>query len=254
MVISSARKDFHVFIRLALKMTHLHTVKRFATAQLINQPVDLPEWSGRTPLHFAAFYDIQEAVELLLDLGADLSIDDFAGLTPCALSLRIKLDTRNFNTHRDEFRSCDKLLLNEVNIRSKYAQFFFFIACQYGCIKFVEFFLNHGFSVHTRLIADGKASSAMHIVLRNSSSLEQKKALVQLLLNNGADINDVDTVMDTALHCVSAEALAKFLLENGADRDINAQNIDGDTPLHAACQWMIPESGDLSLLLSRKWR
>lgn len=63
------------------------TVKHLSNAISINQPVTLPNWLGRTPLHFAAFFNNQEVMEMLLGLGADPTVQDAEGLTPLILGI-----------------------------------------------------------------------------------------------------------------------------------------------------------------------
>lgn len=61
------------------------------------------------------------------------------------------------------------------------------------------------------------------------------KALVELLLSHGADVNSVWDQKETALHKASSRnfrAVAEALI--AAKADVNAKRIDGNTPLHSA--------------------
>jgi ankyrin repeat protein len=65
--------------------------------------------------------------------------------------------------------------------------------------------------------------------------ISQSIALLQLLIDNGADVNlrndDLETPLFESLF--SSTSIIKILIENGAK--INLQNIRGQTPLHLIC-------------------
>lgn len=60
-------------------------------------------------------------------------------------------------------------------------------------------------------------------------------AIIQLLLDNDADINAKNKYCTTCLHCAAYmghSGVVKFLIEKGAQ--VNVKKGDGDTPLHRA--------------------
>ncbi len=68
------------------------------------------------------------------------------------------------------------------------------------------------------------------------ASLNGHRAMVELLISKGADVNAKDS-RQTALHIASAngfKAVAQVLLENKAD--VNAKDNGGNTPLHLAAE------------------
>jgi ankyrin repeat protein len=72
--------------------------------------------------------------------------------------------------------------------------------------------------------------------------------IVQLLLENGADVNpqgeDLDTPLRSACYGGYIE-IVQLLLEKGAD--VNAQGKDSDTPLRSACYAVTSRSSSYSL-------
>ena len=80
---------------------------------------------------------------------------------------------------------------------------------------------------------DNGGRTALHFVCSKSN------ITVCALLHRKAEVNMVDDKMQTPLHRVSRggdrPALVKFLLSKGAN--VHAQRYDGKTPLHLAVQW-----------------
>eukprot|EP01068_Selenidium_serpulae_P018360 Selendium_serpulae@DN6451_c1_g2_i7.p1 len=63
-------------------------------------------------------------------------------------------------------------------------------------------------------------------------------AVVECLINSGADVGALTSKNNTALHCAAMGGhldTVKYLVER-AHADVNARNIDGETPLHLAAR------------------
>lgn len=143
---------------------------------------------------------------------------------------------------------CERLLYYQGNVNSAVGLFHFFMACISPYLAAVEYFLERGTDPNSGLYTCRDCAwncgsitdcTALHFVLCNDFPVEHSNSMIKLLLKYGADINKTDIYMSTTLHIAAVSGTAldvmKFLLKEGADRDINVQNIYGNTPLHVAC-------------------
>ena len=85
--------------------------------------------------------------------------------------------------------------------------------------------------LHKRTELD-QDNSAREFVLHQAAQISN--ARVEALVTSGIDVNERDLEGRTALHCTNVGAIARTLLQNGAE--INAMSHDGSTPLHHAAK------------------
>ena len=181
----------------------------------------------QTPLHFAVEADSTECVKVLLDAGSEVNAADARGETPVfyvrsAGVLRLLVDA-----------GAD---LNVISERGQYP--FEYCAAYIRSLEVMEFWIDHGVALNHVPAFGWPAVNAVCGMVDNgqqSDDDERGLALLDLLINAGADVSLHDQMGETALYCACINRhprLAERLLDAGADP--NQQNRSGDTPLHAA--------------------
>ncbi len=97
-----------------------------------------------------------------------------------------------------------------------------------GDVEALNMHLTKGANVHFE-------DKAFGVTPLTSAALFGKTEIAELLIENGADVNQKNRDGGTALHgaaFLGHADTARLLIENGAD--VNAENYEGDTPLNAA--------------------
>ena len=97
-----------------------------------------------------------------------------------------------------------------------------------GDAESLKMHLAKGANVHVK-------DKAFGVTPLTSAALFGKTETAELLIKNGADVNQTNRDGGTALHgaaFLGHADTARLLIENGAD--VNAENYEGDTPLNAA--------------------
>lgn len=100
-----------------------------------------------------------------------------------------------------------------------------------GNIEIVKHLLNHGANINHR---NWQGHSALQYACSKG-----KKDIVELLLERTADVNIVDNRGDTCLHRLAStgrEELLTMMLKRPDLKVLNAQNAEGNTVLHNACE------------------
>ena len=189
----------------------------------------------RTPLHDACRHGHIHIAMALIDRSADLDVVTMIEGQRLDNSIDLKvglLHERLCNGDVEMFKTIlETYLMNQdfdVNVKNHFGWTFLIAACIY-----------ESHSVATYLIKEKNADVALRS-REGMSALhfacdKKNMALIELLLENGANINSVDNNNGTSLHwaCDSTTTeTAMMLLENGADVDI--KDNEERTPLHWA--------------------
>ncbi|PRP80411.1 putative ankyrin repeat-containing protein [Planoprotostelium fungivorum] len=116
------------------------------------------------------------------------------------------------------------------------------VAAMWGHSEVVRILLGFGASIHLRNLDN---ETALLVAAK-----EGHANVVRLLLENMADVDDVDSELNSSLHLSAPHSeVTRLLLQNGAR--LNAVNEKGRTPLHEACQRGCPVVVQLLLEYSR---
>jgi ankyrin repeat protein len=171
---------------------------------LLEKGADIESNKGWTALHVAASGGHEAVLQLLLEKGADIEAKDNDGWTA--------LHVAASNGHK----AVVQLLLEKgANIEAK---------------------SNNGrTALHVAASNKHREKSKDGGTVRRRVASNKREAVVQLLLEKGADIETKDNDGWTALHVAASsghKAVLQLLLEKGAD--IEAKSNDGWTALHVA--------------------
>lgn len=201
--------------------TPLHCV---ATAELVDAMlqsgayINARNGSGATPLVAAVRRGDVAVVTALLTAGADPTPRDSGGVSAldhACLSQNELLVRAMVGSGRVDVMSANKHGLTALHLVEGKA--------------LVDALVDAGANVRAR---DMGGRTALHYVCSKSNFT------ICALLSRGANINDVDSKLQTPLHRVTRgrdyPELVNFLLQKGAD--VLAQREDGKTPLHLAVQ------------------
>ncbi|KAL8919071.1 MAG: hypothetical protein Q9208_006955 [Pyrenodesmia sp. 3 TL-2023] len=211
----------------------------------------------RRPLHEAAETGNDTMTELLLVNGARPYLRDSQGVLPLHLachhgSMKVAnlllhagsaVDAEDHHLYRPIHhlaQHCDNpylltLLIDagcDINATTSQGYTAVQLACTSGNLNVLAVLLHHGAS----MVSLNWSASPLNMAIRGGHS-----KVIQLLLRNGAQVNDMDPITHTtASHLIIKEAgstktvkkLVRLLLEYGMD--INALDAEGNTSLHLA--------------------
>jgi len=222
---------------------------------------------GGTPLHIAVLSNQEEVVEVLLDNGADIeakAADSYGGtalhwaasagnVDMVQLLVEAAADVNAADT--TGATPLDGALLWERDVRraekDQIADFLLqnggnstidiWTAATFGLVDIVEQRLDDGWDVNGTFIAEGvpgSGGSPLHIAV-----LSNQEEVAEFLLQRGADIdvNADDEYGGTPLHWVAFFVnydMVELLVEAGAD--VNALDASGSTPLDAVLEETAP--------------
>lgn len=165
-----------------------------------------------TGLHHAAKNGHKETVEFFIRNSADVSLRNFGKETPLHLAVE------NGN------EEIAKLLIEagaDVNTMDMFDKTPLHIAAEKGNKELIKMLIKYGAC---------NSAKSLYCAVENKN-----KAVAELLIGLGADVNTKTPHGNTPLHCAvenSDEAMVKLLIKNKAH--LNIKNNEGKTPLHIA--------------------
>jgi uncharacterized protein len=212
----------------AVKLNDLDAVK---VSLLTGLPVDTRNDQGRTPLILAVSTGNLEMTKLLVEHGADVNARATTEVGSTVLCFAI--EGRNLQV-------LDYLIERGANVdgKSKNGQTPLHYAAAHGLNDLVSSLLQHGSDPDLFGIPDTKGNLTTPLM---AAAANGHLETVQLLADEGADLEKVNDVGDTVLMDVCKRPypeIVKLLIKKGAN--VNAMGKDGYTALiYAACQGQV---------------
>ena len=252
-IINEATKDTNRPLHVAVAEERLECMKYLLTMEDVLQ-IDAVNGQNETALHRAVSYGKDGIVDMLLQSGASLEVEDIDGNTPLDIAVKLKniycaerilkaAKKRNVAPSKrvlfDAVERNDQPLLKilfqcgyDINCRNPNSETPLTRAIQMGNYGLVEFLLNKG--ANSDLKRQG--IPLLQYALKHRDSL-----LFHLLLKSGAKINAInENTGYTILHLAVAtknRTVVEEILKVDKDGDlIDMPNFRGDRPLHLACR------------------
>ncbi|XP_048092836.1 LOW QUALITY PROTEIN: rabankyrin-5 [Alosa alosa] len=224
---------------------------------------------GQSPLHLAGCWGQEEAVQCLLEFGANVNAQDAEGRAPIHVAISnqhaviiqllishpdIRLNLRDRQgmtpfacamTHKNN-KAAEAILKREPGAAEQVdnkGRNFLHVAVQGSDIESVLFLISVQANVNSR-VQDAAKLTPLHLAVQAGSEI-----IVRNLLLAGAKVNELTKHRQTALHLAAQQDLATIcsvLLENGVD--FTAVDENGNNALHLAV--MHGRLGNVRVLLT----
>ena len=186
-----------------------------------NANIGIKDKDGNTPLHLAAASNAPDIVDRLLQKAADVESENYSGMRPLSLGIGHINIVRKLIESGADVGACDKQGMTALHQAC---------AKQSINVSVVQELLKCDKALVNRLTNAG--SSPLHLACQSNN----KKQVVQYLLDNGANVDEANTEGYTpvlyAARYGSAEVVKSLI---AAKADHKARTKKGETALHMAC-------------------
>ena len=196
----------------------------------VNVTEDQPQVAGTTLLMTACAYGFPKTVKMLMDAGADDSLQNVEDETAAHIAVSVKVRFKKIsNEERVEMLKC----LNHVDIPGKNGVTPLMLAQDYdlhASYILTPVFIEKGVDVNR---ADNNGNTALMLHARWYCDKEVFKAMVKAGYDVNARNKEGNTVLHYAMKNKSSE-VAVYLIKKGAD--VNAANEKQETPMQIAVE------------------
>ncbi|MBL8033257.1 MAG: ankyrin repeat domain-containing protein [Leptospiraceae bacterium] len=178
---------------------------------LISHGANLDVRCGKTqstPLNIACDHEKPDALQILLGAGADINYKDGSG--SAALHMAVFNQNARFVRLLAEAGA-------DINIAENSGRTALHMACSLGSPEMVQLLLDLGADMELRT---QEGVTCFLIAMSSGITMKNGKAVIKLLIENGADINAVDNSGCNAIFwavCHDALDIARLLMAGGAD-------------------------------------
>ncbi|XP_039505808.1 ankyrin repeat and death domain-containing protein 1B isoform X2 [Pimephales promelas] len=186
--------------------------------------LDLQDKHGLTAIHLAAWFGSLEILKLLVQSGADQSVENTEGLN--------MMHCAAMNNHTDIVEYIvDDLQMGELDKEEQYGNRPFALAAAHGCVRMLQMLMEEPYNMAT-MEENKVGDTPLHLAAKHG-----QHETLHLLLDNFDIRNDVNQAGQTALYLAADgahEDCVQALLE--AQCDPNIFTLSRSSPLHPVCE------------------
>ncbi|XP_017788869.1 PREDICTED: ankyrin repeat and death domain-containing protein 1A-like [Habropoda laboriosa] len=190
---------------------------------------------GQTPMHCACAEEHLEAVEVLIELGANVDAQDNEGNTPLHVATR----TRHTAIAQLLLKATTNIeLTDEMGFTPLH------VAASQGCKGILDSMIQHGAALNKQC---KYGNTPLHLACQNNEI-----ETVEILINKGVDLNCLNSRLESPIH-IAAEMghtdICELLLAAGANIEQREQS--GRTPLYIAARGSFTAIVDMIIKTAR---